>query len=184
VHQITRVSSRAFSSLSLSWSLQSSLLHGPDDLLGSGETRCARRSCCWRHVTLTDGEPVHRVSAGYGGINGVGGIPLPPVATACAACSLQRWPWKQWRPEHRCCHCGRPVTLDAARKLPMHVVCGAECRLAAHAAQARRKPSTLVCRSCGERFVAKRAHAYYCSAACKQRAYRRRLTPIPLATPA
>jgi hypothetical protein len=83
----------------------------------------------------------------------------------------------------RCCsQCGRSVFVDSPPRKVRYFVCGAECRQAAHKASYRRmhptrSPVERQC-LCGAAFTPKRNEAKFCSAACKQRAYRARLTTI------
>ena len=83
----------------------------------------------------------------------------------------------------RCCsQCARPVYVDSLPRKARYFVCGAECRRAAHKASYRRMhpPIPRVERQClcGRTFTPKRNEAKFCSVACKQRAYRARLTTI------
>jgi hypothetical protein len=88
----------------------------------------------------------------------------------------------KWRPSRPCCHCSRPVFLyQPIRKGLRNFVCGTECRQAVHNANYRRRhPRSRVeqqCLGCGRAFTPKRNDAKFCSVACKQRAYRERVTP-------
>ena len=89
----------------------------------------------------------------------------------------------------RCCsQCSRPVYMDSPPRKAIHFVCSPACRQAAHKASYRcthpRSPVVERQCICGAAFRPKqRNEAKFCSAACKQRAYRARLT-IPTATPA
>jgi hypothetical protein len=146
---------------------------------------------CGRRVP--DGATVWRVSLGYSA--------TPSVQSWCAACGTdfaRKWlppdleDWFEsdrqrllarhaamWHPEQPCDHCGRPIIFDTSRRIPQHAVCGSACRYAVKLAQvrtrnARCRPQT-TCRTCGcKLFPPKRAHARFCSAACRQRAYRQR----------
>jgi hypothetical protein len=86
-----------------------------------------------------------------------------------------------WHPARPCCHCSRPVFLDRPiRKGLRYFVCGTECRQAVHNANYRRRhPRSRVeqqCLGCGAAFTPRRNDAEFCSVACKQRAYRERVT--------
>jgi hypothetical protein len=91
------------------------------------------------------------------------------LTVACAACTPE-W-WKDRSRPGACETCGRPVGM--ARRPSHHVFCSARCRWrwgnAAHRAARLPKP----CAVCGTPFTARR-DAMTCSAACRQRAYRRR----------
>ena len=87
----------------------------------------------------------------------------------------------KWHPSRPCCHCSRPVFLHRPiRKGLRYFVCGAECRQAVHNANYRRiHPRSHVeqqCLGCGVAFTPKRNDAKFCSVACRQRAYRERVT--------
>jgi hypothetical protein len=82
-----------------------------------------------------------------------------------------------WRAPEPCEKCGRPVICDARRRLPKHVVCSDACRLAVYRAIGIARRRSLIeqrpCKACRKPFTPKRCDARYCSAACKQKAYRR-----------
>jgi hypothetical protein len=67
---------------------------------------------------------------------------------------------------------------DMQRKLSKHIACSRECRLAVYVAletaRRRRRVKPQPCVLCGASFKPRRSDARYCSAACKQKAYRRR----------
>jgi hypothetical protein len=105
-------------------------------------------------------------------------LPLPNssgrigVACVCSGCvSGAPFKGRQWQEPVPCDHCARPVI--SFRKVPRHV-CGPECWQAIRNTQGRRRGGQW-CRTCGQTFSPKRIDALFCSAACRQRAYRRRL---------
>jgi hypothetical protein len=146
---------------------------------------------CRREMASAD--PIYRVSVAYS--MNMRDISHGGVFEVCAECcatkpiiSVAEMPgvdfsWlatRQWRPPKPCEKCGRPVIWDMRRKLPKYVVCSDGCRRAVYGAVARAKLRALVqprsCALCGAGLQAKRSLARYCSAACKQKAFRRRTT--------
>jgi hypothetical protein len=124
---------------------------------------------------LAEGEPIYRISNGYDGPwhQSLGGA----VGSVCGDCKNQYWSWgQQWESAEPCAHCARRVIRSGRRKRPKYVVCGAACRAAVYGevARGRRRLPSRRCADCGNDFVPKRSDAEYCSAACKQRAYRKR----------
>jgi hypothetical protein len=109
---------------------------------------------------------------------------------------LGRDVWDQWRQMvvpccrdcgarssryHRSCEgCGRDV-YQAMRVIPSRTFCCMKCEDSARAAEARHRRAeargtTRTCQACGETFEPTRSDSKYCGAACKQKAYRRRVT--------
>ena len=86
-----------------------------------------------------------------------------------------KWALKSWREPLPCAHCGRQVRISKRYKLRL-IVCSPACRVAIYAAQTklRRAHSPQPCMVCEKSFTPKRTDSRYCSAACKQKAYRRR----------
>jgi hypothetical protein len=142
------------------------------------------------HRELAAAEPVYRVAVGYG----VNDRHLfgSAVGSICAGCAFATWTStihgreyvhsvygdQQWRAPEPCAHCSRPVVLNGRRRRPLHVVCGYRCRATVygHLRPSRRKPGLEQnCATCGARFVPARRHGTYCSAACRQKAYRNRM---------
>jgi hypothetical protein len=127
---------------------------------------------------LTERESVWRVTVGYWSQHNrkFGGT----IGSICNDCLPEFGPDESWRwHEPRSCeHCQRPVVLVRRRKVPKHVVCGSDCRralqLAAAKAKRARRRGTTTCLRCKEEFQPRRLDARYCSAACRQSAYRRR----------
>jgi hypothetical protein len=113
---------------------------------------------------LAERAPIYRLPLSSGSIE---------VACVCTGCvSGRSFKGRQWREPVPCNHCARPVI--SFRKVPRQVICGPECRQAIRNAQGRRRDGQW-CRTCGQTFPPKRTDALFCSAACRQRAYRRRL---------
>jgi hypothetical protein len=108
------------------------------------------------------------------------------ILGACANCKEHPPKGLKWAFEELplsaspCHHCNRPVFIKR-RKGSRYVVCGNRCRESVYNANARRwhrRPvQKRACSTCGEQFTPKRTDALYCSAACKQKAYRVNLRP-------
>ena len=147
---------------------------------------------CRREMSPAD--PIYRVSVAYS--MNMQDISHGGVFEVCAECCATKpfvgvadmlgvdFSWlatRQWRPPKPCEKCGRPVICDMRRKLSKYVVCSDGCRRAVYGAVARARRRSLVeprsCALCGAAFRPKRSHARYCSAACKQKAFRRRGAP-------
>ena len=74
-------------------------------------------------------------------------------------------------PERPCGHCQRPVSaVSWAARASTVVFCSRGCRTEGRRAVPRQ------CATCGKGFAPKRSDALTCSAACRQRAYRQRVT--------
>jgi hypothetical protein len=140
---------------------------------------------------MATSDPIYRVSVEYGmNMPDIGGGGVREVCAECCATTPMisvagmpgvNFSWlanHRWRPPEPCKRCGRPVISDMRRKLPKHVVCGDKCRLAIYGAigKARRRSRVraLICASCAAHFMPKRSDARFCSAACRQKAFRRR----------
>jgi hypothetical protein len=78
-----------------------------------------------------------------------------------------------------CAGCGRQVMFGMSpSQYRKRVYCSEDCRTAyAHAAKSEHSvPHKNACEVCGAEFASKRSDAKTCSPACRQKAYRRRLT--------
>ena len=119
-------------------------------------------------------EPIYRASVGNTTWREISGY----VAEVCAKCipKVDALSWCRWRAPEPCKTCGRPVIGDRRRKVPTHVVCSVECRVAVYRAiwiaRRRSRVERRRCKVCREPFMPKRSDARHCSAACKQKAYR------------
>ena len=139
--------------------------------------------CGWCRRDLTDDEPIYKVPVAWGlkYSKTFGGC----VGHVCSNCvkpnkwgdvfaNFDRW----WSKPEPCARCGHPVIHDRNYRRPKYIACSPACRKSLHNAQARarrRKPtSKRACTVCGGEFMAKRDDACFCSAKCKQRAYRTR----------
>jgi hypothetical protein len=132
---------------------------------------CGRKLCA--------GEPVWRSQTKTG--MGMFGGSYSTLAPFCAKC--RRDYWDVWS-VGECETCGRPVH-NTDRRWRLWSYCCDDCQRrhqspyrAAIARQRRaeaRGPSR-PCAACGEPFEPRRADAQFCSVACKQKAYRRRVT--------
>jgi endogenous inhibitor of DNA gyrase (YacG/DUF329 family) len=97
----------------------------------------------------------------------------------CTDCFNKAYPQPvpQWLSETRQCKgCGRPVTDYITYYNSTY--CSESCRRDFYRAESKKQQLqarlTLTCAACGKSFGAKRIDSRYCSAACKQAAYRRR----------
>jgi hypothetical protein len=140
---------------------------------------------------LADNEPVFQVSVGYFSPEWAKGRLIEDryatVGHVCAGC--REWieaQAKSNRVSESCEQCGRPVFNLARRKKPKHIACSQRCRIALYNARARRwRKASMPKRTCacGKVFTPRRADGVYCSAACRQRAYRQRDLPTPRPPP-
>ena len=133
--------------------------------------RCFRR--------LNAHEPVYR-------IRGRGQDPLGSLydrrLAICADCFKKSWMGNspEWLSEPRPCKgCGRLV-IDYLSYWES-TYCSESCRMDYYRAKGKKKRAeirrTRTCASCGQSFNPKRTDMRYCSAACKQSAYRQRKVP-------
>jgi hypothetical protein len=159
--------------------------------------RCA---ICKRE-TLAD-EPVYRLRRGHDGSRTAWRDMFGDraIVTACARCrenpppsdrtgvgslfTFAGFDREHWLPPKPCSHCGRPVIVDQYRGSQRYIVCGDQCRIAIYNANARKKYERRqlperCCAVCDRPFAPRRSDALYCSAACKQKEYRRRLIAVP-----
>ena len=99
------------------------------------------------------------------------------LAPHCEQCSKSHW--RSFRKAEACEGCGRPVYNEWHSLRPRRSVCSEQCRHKATSAAAKRKRSeargTRQCQDCGKTFKPTRSDARFCSVACKQRAYRKRV---------
>jgi hypothetical protein len=97
------------------------------------------------------------------------------VAPACEKHAVLDW--RRYRRAVPCAGCDRPVRDLHYRRI---VTCSDRCaaRVVCLEARARRAENrgTLVCPVCNETFEPTRTDAKFCSGACRQRAYRHRVT--------
>jgi hypothetical protein len=107
------------------------------------------------------------------------------IFRVCAACLRPPNVYvEEWWPPLPCIHCGRPILASRNRRPPKLLCCSTECNAATLSAAARRKRSVLrhntrplcYCKGCDKPFEPKRIDAAFCSPACRQRAYRLRLS--------
>lgn len=92
---------------------------------------------------------------------------------------------RNFRAAEPCANCQRPVRLERLLKgPPKHLVCGDECRQAVYCRamlmRRRKTPMPATCEGCAARFTPPRSDAKWCSPACRQRAYRQRLSQAGL----
>jgi hypothetical protein len=147
--------------------------------------------------TLADGEPVYRkrISMGYCG-GGAFQTMIAPLCRDCDGATDKEWhsslrsflngpPGYSYYWSGPCETCGRTIYEGEFRYHRTHHYCCDDCagrgwssRSAVKAKKQRteaRGPSR-PCSVCGEHFETSRADAQYCSPACRQKAYRRRVT--------
>ncbi len=137
------------------------------------------KSCAHCRRQLHKDEPVWRQRTILG--RGLFGWRIV-VAPFCEQCKSKYRDFCSARP---CASCGRPVHNSERRSHRQRTYCSDECRRrhqsnyqAAIARQCRaeaRGPSR-ACVECREHFEPTRADAQFCSARCKQKAYRKRVT--------
>ena len=143
-------------------------------------------SCCGRCAEpIKPGEPVWRI---YVTVPGLFSPWRSMLAALCAKCGKQDWHAACCEPKP-CKGCGRTVhsilrvrwSERACRYfLTKPVVCCEECGHQARLAKQRRKRTrargTRDCPVCHETFEPTRTDAKFCSSACRQKAYRERVT--------
>jgi hypothetical protein len=98
-------------------------------------------------------------------------------APLCARCNGSPRVYYSSLPEY-CAACGRAVYRRARRRRARVVVCCYKCRWSWQRQDQRRRQETRrrPCPVCGRDFVPPRSDARTCSPACRQKAYRRRVT--------
>jgi hypothetical protein len=144
-------------------------------------------SCCGKcGKSLASDERVCRTRISrYGGFGGW----QHSLVALCQECTEQDWHWKYRRMVCKPCEgCGRKVWSEARLRwsdetngyLTIPVTCCEQCaekvRLATARGRRRDRRGTHDCQLCGETFEPTRTDAKFCSVACKQKAYRRRVT--------
>jgi len=100
-------------------------------------------------------------------------------APTCGDCRRGRG----WLPAEPCGGCGRPVAYRASLRRRLRIFCSDRCRhrwYNRHRAAASERARRKCCIVCERGFDATRRDALTCSPACRQRAYRTRMTrPTP-----
>ena len=83
-----------------------------------------------------------------------------------------------------CEGCGRPVYTEDDRRVRWRILCSDKCKQQVQVREARelRRLDPIPCELCAEVFEPSRSDARFCSVACKQKAYRRRVTDHKSAT--
>lgn len=134
------------------------------------------RTCGKCGRDLADVEPIWQVRLGIGyTITGSFGYWQAPVCEGCAG-PLARLPYR-YTPPSPCHGCGRGVAYRLPSRPRRWVLCSERC---AWTARNRRRSDRLAmsrakrCAACEREFMAPRSDAVTCSAACRQKAYRRR----------
>jgi hypothetical protein len=126
---------------------------------------------------LKASEPVWRARFRYG---------LGRGAELGAHCEKCRPDDREYYSLGPCANCGRAVNTSEQRWRPrLWSFCSEKCQrlhLSIHQAtlarqrRAEARGATRVCADCGEHFEPVRADSLYCSGACRQKAYRKRVT--------
>ena len=149
---------------------------------------CSHCADCER--PLAPDEPIwrQRISLGrsmFGGTH----HRLLPVCETCSHAKRSEYSYRyphpstEFRPAQPCEGCGRPVHeryRDGLFHRNHHVICCEDCYKAAELKYARETRTlargTHECQICGKSFEPTRNDAKFCSSACKQKAYRKRVT--------
>jgi hypothetical protein len=126
---------------------------------------------------IAAGEPVWIGPVGYAGYS-VWNHVLAPL---CAKCRHEEWMYKRIAfPDapSPCAACGRPVYVHTSGRRRKWVLCSDACRRAKYRALyfASKGSRKATCPVCGEPFTQRRSDAVTCGPACRQKAYRRRVT--------
>lgn len=129
--------------------------------------------------SLAGGEPIWRICLGCGLGRDMFGRLRRGTRAFCRKCRI-----KNDRREYvttKCETCGREVHNELNRRRRRHTFCCQACAIKAQSARARQRRTeargaSKPCTICGEHFEPTRKDSCYCSAACRQKAYRRRVT--------
>jgi endogenous inhibitor of DNA gyrase (YacG/DUF329 family) len=136
---------------------------------GNG-SHCAQ---CERPIDVS--EPVWRKSlhTGYGFFGGR----CSTIAPCCEQCTPPEYQNEYLGPTP-CEGCSRPVYAEVDRRRRRRVFCSDKCKGQVQAREARemRRLDPIPCETCGEVFEPSRSDARFCSDACRQIAYRPRVT--------
>jgi hypothetical protein len=99
------------------------------------------------------------------------------TAPCCARCTPPDYRNEYLGPSP-CVGCGRPVYVEDDRRPRLHILCSVKCKGQVQAREARetRRLDPIPCETCREVFEPARSDARFCCGACKQVAYRRRVT--------
>ena len=124
---------------------------------------------------IKPGEPVWRFRVSWHSVFGYS----HNLAPHCEHCRPKYGRFCRAEP---CQGCGRPVHNEMDRVRRRLVFCCAQCQHRAILAVARHKRShargTRECQECRQTFEPTRTDSKFCSVACKQRAYRKRVTDV------
>jgi hypothetical protein len=150
----------------------------------TGDWRCCKCFKCER--IMQDGEPIWRIRVGRPGFSILGWPKIKySIEHFCRDCGSQA---KYAHSQVACEFCKRPMHDAVVRScgvLLRHYYCSRGCEIsgtnaranaAARACRAEARGPSRECVVCGEVFETKRADAMFCSGACRQKAYRRRVT--------
>lgn len=130
------------------------------------------RHCAECGVEFAPDDPVWRFRKIVGRFFGL----CYSFAPHCEQCASGDWHYfEKPRP---CVGCGRPVysTTPSWRRVFCCEDCGHKARAAKDRGARAEARGTRDCRSCGETFTPTRTNSEFCCAACKQKAYRQRVT--------
>jgi hypothetical protein len=147
----------------------------------AAQENCSQCAQCQKPIW--PGDPVWRTELSLG--RGILGGWRCTVAPVCAQCKSD---YQRYRHPVPCEGCGRFVYNEDNFRGHSRTFCCEECECKARAADARRaraeaRGSTRACAECSEMFEPRRADSKFCSAACKQKAHRHRVTDrVPCAS--
>jgi hypothetical protein len=128
---------------------------------------------------MSGDEPAYRLAVGYSGkwYDRFGSS----IGSICEGCATKLPLPPRWFSGVRCSHCSRPTFIhQQPHKSTRYYVCSQECRRAANYARHRRKQQPKVCDTCDKQFTPIRKDSRYCSARCKQKAFRQRSASEPV----
>jgi hypothetical protein len=133
---------------------------------------------------LEPNEPVFRCKVR----NRYGGFDHTVACQSCVGTKLSadgvyrgnnKWAMEEYGRPVLCRHCGRQIFSEWRRK-PIRHYCSRDCENAAASLRGKLHRVNIrgirCCPECGQDFWPKRTDSLYCSSACKQRAYRKRVT--------
>lgn len=131
-------------------------------------------------------QTVWRITLNFGSYRGGG--PRNALTPVCRHCGPKSWR-KDRTHRGRCAQCDRPVVNHVGYTNPFewetrypNVFCSDVCSSRWHSSQRwkrkkeARRQQPFICEGCGKHFEPRRSDAKHCSSACKQRAYRVRMS--------
>ena len=135
---------------------------------------CGHCAQCARE--LNPAEPVWReVFQFYKKRMRLGGMSFT-VAPVCKKCRLEYY---DWIPAQPCEACQRMV-VNLPRFNRKHTFCCKSCEVLYYSHRRKKAAAEQLCAQCGEAFRPTRSDSLYCSNACRQRSYRKRVKEFAL----